>query len=79
VIETRKITGIVSRFERLKAPLHGGIFHGTSHGISHGILYITQKVRGTSRVNGGLSVGITEYDGISHGMSVGISHRVNGT
>jgi hypothetical protein len=36
------------------------------------------KVRGTSRVNGGLFVGLTEYYGISHGMFYGISHRVKG-
>jgi hypothetical protein len=49
-----------------KARLHGGISHGTYHGISHGTQLVPEKVGGTSRVNGGLAVGPTEYHGISH-------------
>jgi hypothetical protein len=40
---------------------------------------VPQKVCGTSRVNGVLSVGLTEYHGLSRGMSHGISHRENGS
>jgi hypothetical protein len=62
-----------------KARLHGGISHGIAmHGISHGTQLVSQKVRGTFRVNGGLSAGTIDYHGISHGISHKISHRVNG-
>jgi hypothetical protein len=68
----------ITNWMQLKARLHVGISHGTSHGISHGTRYVPQKVRGTSRVNGGISMGLTEYHGISYGMSHGTSYRVNG-
>jgi hypothetical protein len=45
--------------------------------IPWGTQFVPQKVRGTSRVNGVLSVGLTESHDTYHGMSHGISHRVN--
>jgi hypothetical protein len=63
------------RLSSVKARLHG---YGIFHGMSHGTKLVPQKVRGTSRVNGGLPVVLSENHGISNSMSHDISNSVNG-